>query len=131
MQVQAAIRLNFFKKWKAKRELKNLSEKALREIAADYTDPRQKQAQRLLKRDFPTSNDINDFVTGAILGFGLQGLAIHGWYLIFDGMSYRNGFNILVDLGLTAAGARRFLRSMKAKKLNKKNPERIKYRNRW
>lgn len=131
MQIQAAFRLDFFKKWKAKRDLKNLSEKTLRKIASDYTDPRQKQAQRLLKRSFPTSNDINDFVTGAILGFGFQGLAIHGWDIIFNGIGYRNGFNILVDLGLTATGARRFLRSMKAKKLNKKNPERIKYRNRW
>lgn len=131
MDIKSIARLEFFKRWKAKRNLKKLSEKTLRKIAADYTDPRQKRAQRLLKRDFPTSNDVNDFITGAMLGLSFQGIAIYGWDIIFNGMGFKNAFNLLVNLGLSAVGAKRFLKSVKAKKLNKKNPERIKYKNAW
>lgn len=132
MEIYAAKRLGFFqKRRKAANQLKRFSEKTLRKIAADYTDPRQKKAQRLLKRKFPTSNDINDVVTGAMFGVAVPGLIEQGWNMIFGTLGFRESFNLLVNAGMSIVAAWRFLRSLKAKHLNKQNPERIKYKNRW
>lgn len=116
MKICAKARLSAAKK------LEDLKESTLRHIANNPRDKRQKQAQRLLLRKYPTKSDtfnnaLNTLRTGT--GIGSIGYGLYTANPVAIGLGITN----------TALGLDSFYKRYRANKLDKQNPKRKKWSN--